>query len=92
MLAKGLAHRPGLRPSALIHVALGRAVVDLEPGRVAVAGRRVAVTDQRDMPALGERGPGFIGRGGRHRRGHQRDGQSNEGEPAHAPRLLGTVS
>src|SRR5262249_52855199 len=59
MLSEGLADRPGLRAPTLVHVALGRAVVDLEPGRIAVAGRRTAVADQRNVTAVDERGPGI---------------------------------
>jgi hypothetical protein len=58
-LAEGRAERPGLRPASRIHVALGRAIVDLEAGRVAAgAGRRVAMADQRDMTASDQGGPG----------------------------------
>src|SRR4029077_19657318 len=52
VLTEGFAERPGLRPSFLIQISLGRAVVDLETGRVAVAGRRVAMSNQRDMTAI----------------------------------------
>jgi hypothetical protein len=55
VLAEGLAERAGLRAPTLVHVALGRAVVDLEPRRVAAeAGRSAAMTDQRN-PRLGLR-------------------------------------
>ena len=59
VLAEGLADCPGLRAPTLVHIALGRAVDDLEPGRVAVAGRRAAVADQRNVTAVDERGPGI---------------------------------
>jgi hypothetical protein len=59
-----------LRPSFLIQISLGRAVVDLETRRIAVAGRRVAMADQRDMTAIDECGPGSLGIiGSRYRRG-----------------------
>jgi hypothetical protein len=72
VLTEGLAERPALRPSSLIQISLGRAVVDLETGRVAVAGRRVAMADQRDVTATDERGPGFLGiAGSGYRRGER---------------------
>src|SRR5262245_39866183 len=45
VLAEGLTERPRLRAPTLGDIALGRTIVDLEPGRVAVAGRRTAVAD-----------------------------------------------
>jgi hypothetical protein len=59
VLAKGLTERPRLFAPTLVHVALRRAVVDLETGRVAVARRRAAVADQRNVTAFDERGPGI---------------------------------
>jgi hypothetical protein len=80
-LTEGFAERPGLRPSFLIQISLGRAVVDLETGRVAVAGRRVAMPDQRDMTAIDQCGPGFPGIiGSRYWRGEQQNGKGREQE------------
>src|SRR4029453_15323654 len=79
---------PGLRPSFLIQVSLGRAVVDLETGRVAVAGRRVTMADQRDMTAIDECGPGLLGiSGSRSWRGEQPNGKSGEHERLHMRRF-----
>jgi len=87
VLTEGLAERPALRPSSLIQISLGRAVVDLETGRVAVAGRRVATADQRDVTATDERGPGFLGiAGSGYRRGERPNGKSSEHEPPHKRR------
>ena len=92
VLTEGLAERPGFRPSFLVQVSLGRAVVDLESGRVAVAGRRVAMADQRDMTAIDQCGPGFLGIiGSRYRRGEQPNGKNGEHEPLHMRRVLYTA-
>src|SRR5207245_4700445 len=76
----GLAKRLRLFAPPFIQVPLRRAVVELEAGRVtAVAGRCVAVTNQRHMTALGERGPGFLGIiGGHIRRDDERKGKKAE--------------
>jgi hypothetical protein len=80
VLAEGLPKRPGLRAPTLVHVALGRAVVDLEPGRVAAAaGRCAAMADQRNVTAVHERGPGIPLIGDRPRRpDDQRQGKRGE--------------
>ena len=89
VLTEGLAERPALRPSSLIQISLGRAVVDLETGRVAVAGRRVAMADQRDVTATDERGPGFLGiAGSGYRRGERPKWQEQRARTAsYAPPL-----
>jgi hypothetical protein len=59
---EGLTERPGLTAPQLIQVPLGRAVVDLEAGRVtAVAGRCVAMPNQRNVPTRDERSPAIPG-------------------------------
>ena len=69
MVAEGVAKSPGLFAPSVIQVPLRLAIVDLEAGRVtAVAGRRVAMANQRDMAALDEGGPGFLGIVGARRR------------------------
>jgi hypothetical protein len=90
VLAEGLAERPGLRTPALVHIALGRTVVDPEPRRVTVAGRRTTVADQSNVTSADERGPGgplFSGRPRRRhdqRRGKHGDRQEDNGStPRH---------
>jgi hypothetical protein len=59
---EGLAKRSGLLAPQFIQVPLGRAVVDPEAGRVtAVAGRRVAMPNQRHVPTRDERSPAIPG-------------------------------
>ena len=77
----------------LVQVTLGRAVVDLEPGRVAVAGRCVAVADQRNVTAVDKRGPSIPLISDRaHRRDDQRKGKCGKRQAAHASRLFGPSS
>jgi hypothetical protein len=83
VVAEGLAERPGLFAPSFIQVPLCPAIVEPEAGRVtAVAGRRVAMANQRDVAALDERSPGFLGIvGGDSRRDDQRNGKSGGSEP-----------
>src|SRR5262249_57281815 len=89
-LAAGRPGRPGLCAPEDGQVTLGRAVVDLEPGRITVAGRRVAVADQRNVTAADKRGPSIpLISDSPHRRGDQPKGKRGERQTAHVPRLLG---
>lgn len=49
VLTESLADSSGLPAPMLIHITLGRTVVDLESGWIAVAWRRTAVADQRNV-------------------------------------------
>src|SRR5215470_4693014 len=61
VVAEGLAKCSGFCAPLFVQVPLRLAVVDLETGRVAaVAGGRVAVSDQCNVASLDERAPGLL--------------------------------
>jgi hypothetical protein len=75
----------------VIQVPLRLAVVEPEAGRVAtVPGWRIAVPDQRDVAAFGQRRPRFVGTvTGQTRRDHQQDSENRRyqlTDPVSTPR------
>ena len=85
MLAEGRAEGPRLLPPSVIQVALGRAVIDFEAGRIPVAGRSVPMADECDMAAIDEGGPRVPCIVAGRRRGDQRNGKCDEREPGRTP-------
>jgi len=83
VVAERLTKRSRLRAPFVVQVPLRGAIVQPESRRVAtIAGRRVGVTDQRDVAAVGERDPRFLRIiRGRCRHDDQPNGYYDEGEP-----------
>jgi hypothetical protein len=90
--SEGLAERLALGAPLVVEVPLRLAVVEPEARRIAaVAGRRIAVTDQRDVAAAGQRGPGrLLVREGR--AGSQKQDESAEREATDPARHRSTRS